>query len=61
MNFGAFASVLHHLNGIDADTTTLLVRVIIRAAKSGNLNAYLKSRLERILDEDDQASKGRAR
>ena len=38
-------------NMLDGETTTLLGRVVIRAVKSGNANAYLKQELRRILND----------
>jgi hypothetical protein len=45
---------LEQLGQIDGDTKALLVRLVIRANKSGNANAYLKSRLQLIVDVDDE-------
>lgn len=39
---------------LDADTMSLLTRFAIRATKSGNANEFVKSRLRRLLDEDDR-------
>lgn len=41
------------LQRFDTDTKVLLLRVLIRAGQSGDANAYLKGKLQRILDEDD--------
>lgn len=38
---------------LDSDTVTLLTRFAMRAIKSGNANAFIKTRLQRLLDEDD--------
>lgn len=38
---------------LDSDTITLLTRFAMRGVRSGNLNEYVKSRLKRVMDEDD--------
>ncbi len=47
------ANIMGLLNKIDADTTTLLTRFLIRANQSGNANDYIKVHLKRLLDEED--------
>lgn len=46
--------LLGSLKGIDATTTTLLTRFLMRAVKSGNANQYIQERIQRALDEDDK-------
>ena len=41
---------------LDADTVTVLTRFVMRGVKSGNLNAYVKAHLQRILDGEDAAA-----
>lgn len=41
---------------LDADTLTVLTRFVMRGVKSGNLNGYVKTHLERVLDDEDAAA-----
>lgn len=41
---------------LDADTTTVLTRFVMRGVRSGNLNGYVKVHLQRVLDEEDAAA-----
>ena len=51
---GFVSGFLQQLGSIDGDTKALLVRLMIRANKSGNANLYLKARLQLIVDVDDE-------
>lgn len=39
---------------LDADTITVLTRFVMRGVKSGDLNSYVKTHLQRVLDGEDE-------
>lgn len=41
---------------LDSDTITVLTRFVMRGVKSGDLNAYVKAHLQRVLDGEDAAA-----
>ena len=44
--------MLGQLKGmLDSETTMLLGKIVLKAVQSGNANVYLKTRLQRLLDE----------
>lgn len=44
--------MLGQLKGmLDSETTMLLGKIVLKAVQSGNANLYLKTRLQRVLDE----------
>lgn len=41
------------LNNLDADTIAVLTKFAMRGVRSGNLNEYIKTRLQQVMDDED--------
>lgn len=46
--------LVQELKKLEGDTLMLITRFVIRAGKSPSPNQYIKTHLQRILDEDDR-------
>lgn len=51
--------LLESVGKIDVETRLALGKFILRATKSGDANNYIKSRLQRIMEEDDSPTQPR--